>query len=167
MAFVLRAPWDAVPVELARLHVGRAYGMGDAWALAPYGIDDATDALFEHKRVPSETFWLAADNLNALFWGLHDWVHFHNHGPFEDPTSTELQCDLTALCWSWINREALPLSEAQWRSLHDQVVRVHRDRIERQSPQFASSEALALLESAPRVISLAQELPEPASGPWT
>ena len=87
MVFVFRADAPAavgaLPRELASLH---AFGLGlqDEMALAPYAIDDATDLLFEARARPRDALWLAADNLNALFWGLHDWAHSHNHGPFEE-----------------------------------------------------------------------------------
>ncbi len=129
MAFVLREPWDGVPTELAWLHLGRAgaaaVGASDAWVLAPYAIDDATDQLFAHRRPPTETFWLAADNLNALYWALHDWAHFHNHGPFDDRLATELQCDSAALAWLWRNRSAVGLSDARWETLRGQVLANH------------------------------------------
>lgn len=98
MVFVMHTPVDFLPHELARLH---AFGMdlGEARALAPYAIDDATDGLFERRLRPRDVLWLAADNLNALFWGLHDWAHFHNHGPFEQRAWTERQCDTQALAW--------------------------------------------------------------------
>lgn len=87
-----------LPTELARLHAF-GYGLGDELALAPYAIDDATDLLHAHGVPPRDVFWLAASSLDALVWGLHDWVHFHNHGPFDEPALTELQCDLVALAW--------------------------------------------------------------------
>lgn len=98
MVFVMHAPVDWLPHELAALH---AFGMdlGEARALAPYAIDDATDGLHERKVRPRDLLWLAADNLNALFWGLHDWAHFHNHGPFEARAWTERQCDTAAFRW--------------------------------------------------------------------
>ena len=104
MVFVLHGRSDFLPRELARLH---AFGLGlaDEEALAPWGIDDATDGLYAHRVRPRDALWLAADNLNALFWGLHDWAHFHNHGPFEQRAWTELQCDASALAWLWKNRE--------------------------------------------------------------
>ncbi len=100
MVFVFHAPCAFLPRELARLH---AFGLGltDEEALAPWGIDDATDELYAHRVRPRDVMWLAADNLNALFWGLHDWAHFHSHGPFEQRAWTELQCDATALAWLW------------------------------------------------------------------
>lgn len=102
LAFVMRdgsrASALSLPSELARLHAF-GYGLGEELALAPYGIDDATDRLYEHRARPHDVFWLAASSLEALVWGLHDWAHFHNHGPFDEPAMTELQCDLVALAW--------------------------------------------------------------------
>ncbi|MDP9033718.1 MAG: hypothetical protein M3O50_02850 [Myxococcota bacterium] len=102
-----------LPRELARLHAF-GLGLGDDEALAPWAIDAATDQLHARGARPRDLFWLAADNLNALFWGLHDWVHFHNHGPFVERAWTELQCDATALAWLWINRAELPLDGPTW-----------------------------------------------------
>jgi hypothetical protein len=130
MAFVLRAPWAAIPSELAWLHTGRAHaatmGLTDERALAPYAIDDATDLLYAERRPPAETFWLAADNVNALYWALHDWSHFHNHGEFADRPSTELQCDAAALAWLWINRGAVGLPDAHWEALRRGALANHR-----------------------------------------
>lgn len=122
MAFVFREPWSPLPAEHAWLHTGRdqaaALGLPDAaMALAPYALDDATDQLFAHRRAPCDTFWLATDNANALYWSLHDWSHFHNHGDFTDRPSTELQCDAAALVWLWINRGAIGLPDAHWELL--------------------------------------------------
>ena len=100
-----------LPRELARLHA-RGYGLGEEDALAPYAIDDATDLLHEHGDRPYDVFWLAASTLEALVWGLHDWVHFHNHGPFDRPAMTELQCDLVALAWLRGNAERVGLDDA-------------------------------------------------------
>jgi len=120
MVFVFREPVDFLPRELAKLH---AFGLGleDEWALAPYAIDDATDELFARKIRPRDLLWLAADNLNALFWGLHDWSHFHNHGPFEERAWNELQCDAAALFWIWINRAVIDLDDGAWLHLHRAV----------------------------------------------
>jgi len=120
MVFVLRGPCDFLPQELARLH---AVGLGleDEQALAPWGIDDATDRLYERSARPRELLWLAADNLNALFWGLHDWAHFHNHGPFERRAWTELQCDVSALAWLWLNREPIGLPGETWSTLAERA----------------------------------------------
>ena len=136
-AFVLRQAWGAVPTELARLHVGRGYDLGDELCLAPYGIDDATDQLFAHRRPAREVFFLAADNLNALFWALHDWSHFHNHGPFDERTATELQCDAAALAWLWKNRARLPLPDDDWEQLRAAVVALHERRLRDEPPGVA------------------------------
>jgi len=129
MVFVLRpgAPASFLPRELARLH---AFGLGleEEEALAPWAIDDATDGLYARRIRPRDALWLAADNLNALFWGLHDWAHFHNHGPFEQRAWTELQCDATSLAWLWENRADLPLAEAAWDRLRGGVVALSRAR---------------------------------------
>lgn len=121
LAFVFREPFAPLPAEFARLHTGRAQaaalGLTDARCLAPYAIDDATDELYAHRRPPGATFWLAADNANALYWALHDWSHFHNHGSFDDRPSTELQCDLAALCWLWRNLGVIPLPADHWEHL--------------------------------------------------
>ena len=111
LAFVMYEECTFLPRELARLHV-RGYHLHDELALAPYAIDDATDLLYEHRKRPRDVFWLAASTLEALVWGLHDWVHFHNHGPFDDPATTELQCDLVALAWLRLNRERIGLTRA-------------------------------------------------------
>jgi len=109
-----------LPCEIARLH---AFGLGltTEQALAPWAIDDATDALYARRARPRDVLWLAADNLNALFWGLHDWAHFHNHGPFAQRAWTELQCDAAALAWLWANRERVPIGEERWERLRGQV----------------------------------------------
>lgn len=98
-----------LPRELASLHA-KGYGFGgDVWALAPYAIDDATDLLHERRVRPRDVLRLAAPSLPALVWGLHDWAHFHNHGPFDDPPLTELGCDLLALHWLRLERDVLGL----------------------------------------------------------
>jgi hypothetical protein len=130
MVFVLRpgaAPF--LPRELARLH---AFGLGleDEEALAPWAIDDATDGLHAHGVRPGDALWVAADNLNALFWALHDWAHFHNHGPFEQRAWTELQCDASALAWLWANRALVPLQldAAAWDRVRRDVAILSRGR---------------------------------------
>jgi hypothetical protein len=130
MVFVARpGKADFLPRELARVH---AFGLGleEEEALAPWAIDDATDALHALRVRPGDALWLAADNLNALFWGLHDWAHFHNHGPFEQRAWTELQCDASALAWLWGNRHAIPLDEGAWERARAQVVELDRRRFE-------------------------------------
>jgi hypothetical protein len=112
MVFVMYGGAGAfLPRELARIHA-TGWGMGEEEALAPWAIDDATDELYARLARPREVMWLAADNLNALFWGLHDWAHFHNHGPFEQRAWTELQCDVTALVWLWVNRGRIPVDDS-------------------------------------------------------
>ena len=127
MVFILHGRSDFLPRELARLHaVG--LGLADEEALAPWGIDAATDELYAHRVRPRDALWLAADNLNALFWGLHDWAHFHNHGPFEQRAWTELQCDASALAWLWKNRDAIGLASDTWERLRSEVVEQSRGR---------------------------------------
>jgi hypothetical protein len=135
MVFVMHRPVDWLPRELARVH---AFGLGlleeeeeeEEWALAPYAIDDATDELFARRARPRDIFWLAADNLNALYWGLHDWAHFHNHGPFEQRAYNELQCDAAALAWLWQNRDAIGLSASRWERVREEVTELCRARFE-------------------------------------
>ncbi len=122
MVFVARpGAADFLPREPACVH---AFGLGlsDEEALAPWAIDDATDGLHARGVRPRDALWLAADNLNALFWGLHDWAHFHNHGPFEQRAWTELQCDATALAWLWENRAEVPLAPDAWERVRRAVV---------------------------------------------
>jgi hypothetical protein len=139
MVFVVRpGQGEFLPRELARLH---AFGLGltDEEALAPWGIDAATDGLYEQRVRPTDALWLAADNLNALFWGLHDWAHFHNHGPFEQRAWTELQCDAAALAWLWHNRATLPLSDAAWERTRDEVRVLARRRFSEEGLGFDES----------------------------
>ena len=137
MTFVLRdGRADFLPRELARLHVVGC-GLGEEQSLAPYGIDDATDLLFAHRVRPADAMWLAADGLRALVWGLHDWSHFHNHGPFEERAWTELQCDASALVWLWINRDEIPdMSDALWNETRDALAIVCRARFEEEDKRF-------------------------------
>src|SRR5580693_7210249 len=97
-------------------------------ALSPWAIDEATDLLYAHGARPSECFWLAADNINALFWGLHDWAHFHNHGPFVERAWTELQCDVSALAWLWINRRDAELDDCVWDRMRSRAADLSRLR---------------------------------------
>jgi hypothetical protein len=110
LAFVMHEECSFLPRELARLHAF-GYGLDEEFALAPWAIDDATDLLYEKRRRPRDVFWLAANTLEALVWGLHDWAHFHNHGPFEEQAMTELQCDLLALAWLRGNAERIGIDE--------------------------------------------------------
>jgi hypothetical protein len=102
LVFVMHADCTFLPRERAALHA-KGHGFVDEWALAPYAIDDATDLLHERRVRPRDVLWIAAGSLPALVWGLHDWAHFHNHGPFDEPAMTELQCDLLALEWLRLN----------------------------------------------------------------
>jgi hypothetical protein len=129
LVFVLR---DAtkhafLPRELAKLHA-RGYGLDEEQALAPWAIDDATDLLYEHRTPPHDVFWLAAPALDTLVWGLHDWAHFHNHGPFDQPAMTELQCDLLALHWLRRNAQAIGLSDAALRGVAHDLATLSRKR---------------------------------------
>jgi hypothetical protein len=127
MVFVLKTACDFLPCELARLHA-TGLGLEEEEALAPWAIDDATDELYARRARPRDWLWLAADNPNALFWGLHDWAHFHNHGPFEQRAWTELQCDATALAWLWMNRESVRLSAQAWERVREQAAALSRER---------------------------------------
>jgi len=141
MVFVFHAECTFLPRELAALH---ATGMGlvDEWALAPYGIDDATDELYARLVEPASLLWLAADNLNALFWGLHDWAHFHNHGPFEERAWTELQCDSAALAWVRGNRDVIGLDDATLARLEAEVTDLCRKRFVDEAKEVPSLDAL-------------------------
>jgi hypothetical protein len=136
MVFVFReGAGDFLPREKAHLH---AFGLGltEEWALAPYAIDDATDGLHGRRLRPRDVMWLAADNLNALFWGLHDWAHFHNHGAFEERAWTELQCDAAALAWLARNRAAIELDDARWEQARREVEGLCRGRFEAENKPF-------------------------------
>lgn len=129
MLFVMKRDLPFLPRELARLHAP-GLGLVDEWALAPYGIDDATDGFYEHRVSPADALWLAADSVAGLFWGLHDWAHFHSHGSFEQRAWTELQCDATALAWLWLNRRGVGLTDGAWD-------RVRRDVLEIGAARFS------------------------------
>jgi hypothetical protein len=110
----LVAPGSNVPLptEAAALHMPAL--PDDAKVLAPWAIDDATDLFFAAQAPPEEVLTLATDSLRGVFWGLHDWAHFHSHGPFERIAETELQCDVAALVWLWDNRELLATTLAEY-----------------------------------------------------
>jgi hypothetical protein len=129
MVFVMREPCEFLPRELARLHAP-GLGLSGEWALAPYGIDDATDELYARRVAPGSLLWLAAGDLAGLVWGLHDWAHFHNHGTFEQRALTELQCDVAALVWLWLNRSAVGIDDATWERSRREVSDVARARFE-------------------------------------
>ncbi len=117
-----------LPLERARLHAPSFDFQGDPWVLAPWAIDEATDKLFAHRVAGSDVFWLFAPSLRALFWGLHDWVHFHNHGPFDEPAWTELQCDVVAWSWLRLNREAIGLEAKDLAGVRRTLVELSRAR---------------------------------------
>jgi hypothetical protein len=156
MAFVLSRSIAGVPTELARLHVGRAYGLSDEHCVAPYAIDEATDELWRQRIVPADALWLAADNLDALYWGLHDWAHFHNHGDFVERAANELQCDLSALCWLWLNRDEIGLAPREWSDVRESALALHRRRCATDPPGVALDEGW--LRDEPRLCRLAEGL---------
>jgi hypothetical protein len=132
LAFVFHEGVDCtfLPRELAHFHA-KGYGLDDAqWALAPYAIDDATDLLYERRVRPRDVLWLAASSLRALVWGLHDWAHFHNHGPFDEPALTELECDLVALAWLRMNRDVAGLDDADVARVGSDLAMLSRARFE-------------------------------------
>jgi hypothetical protein len=161
MVFVMRAECTFLPREKAALHAFEL-GLHEEWALAPYAIDDATDELYARRVRPSDLFWLAADNINALVWGLHDWAHFHNHGPFTERAWTELQCDASALTWLWINRDAIGIDGSTWERVRSDVAKITCDRF--------AAEAIAFdpeLISAERLIAISSELNRKSGQPDT
>jgi hypothetical protein len=160
MVFVTRrGAADFLPRELAAVH---AFGLGltDELALAPWAIDDATDQLYARRVRPHDALWLAADNLNALFWGLHDWAHFHNHGDFEmhQRAWTELQCDTAALAWLWVNRDVVPLADDAWEALRTSVEALASRRFEEDEEQGSGSRSRSGSASQARSILAAGSL---------
>jgi hypothetical protein len=150
MAFVFRSPVvDFLPRELASLHVAGLAREAE-WALAPYAIDDATDELWARGITPSDVLVLSADRLTALVWGLHDWAHFHNHGPFEQRAQTELQCDAAALVWLAVNEDVLALG-LEWRRVHRELVALSAQRFAEEGlafdPEPLSADRLAALSA--------------------
>jgi hypothetical protein len=133
LVFVMHAECTFLPRELAALHA-KGHDLSGEWALAPYAIDDATDLLYERRVRPRDVLWIAAASLPALVWGLHDWVHFHNHGPFDEPAMTELQCDLVALAWLRLNASRIGVSD-------DDCARVAADLASLSRARFASEGA--------------------------
>jgi hypothetical protein len=127
LVFLMRAECTFLPRELARLHAPWIEDAA-AWSLAPWAIDDATDLLHAQAVRPRDVLSLACANLHQLVWGLHDWAHFHNHGPFVERAWTELQCDVAALSWLRINQDALGLDEGALLAVRDTLVRASRRR---------------------------------------
>lgn len=119
-AFVFRGPTFGLPHEPGELHLPGLLETGSQ-VLAPYAIDDATDGLYEQRLTPSDVFFLAVTRMDALHWGLHDWCHFHNHGPFEQRAWTELGCDRAATRWLQLNAHALGIEAAQRAQLESSV----------------------------------------------
>jgi hypothetical protein len=130
MAFLFHGPeqaWLALPRELASFHAP-SLSRNSEYVLAPYAIDDATDAFYIQNVNPSEQLLLATTTLRGVFWGLHDWCHFHNHGAFEERALTELQCDVTALTWLHANADILECSAEGLQSLATRVIAVSETR---------------------------------------
>lgn len=144
LVFVMHAECSFLPRELAKLHA-KGYGLGDEWALAPYAIDDATDLFYERRVRPRDVLWLAAPSLPALVWGLHDWAHFHNHGPFDEPAMTELACDLVAFGWLRLNAARLGLEAADLDAVREDLVTLTHRRFagEGKTPPFDPAHAFA------------------------
>ncbi len=139
LAFVFREGGaDFLPRELARLHVPRLANEGE-WALAPYAIDDATDQLYAHRIEPARALLLAAGSLTALVWGLHDWAHFHNYGPFEQRALTELQCDASALVWLHANASVIGLVHEEWDVLRRELIELSARRFAEENLAFDRS----------------------------
>ncbi len=143
LVFVMREECTFLPRELARLHAF-GYGLQDELALAPFAIDDATDLLYERRVRPRDVLWLAAPSLAALVWGLHDWAHFHNHGPFTEPALTELQCDLLALSWLRKNRERIGVGEEEVASVAASLAEVSKERFATEGVKPRASDLGAL-----------------------
>lgn len=150
LLFVFEKPCAFLPREHASVHVP---SLEPAWALAPYGIDDATDEFWARRERPSEWLSMYADSVVALFWGLHDWAHFHNHGPFEERAWTELQCDVSALGWLWLNRAAVEIDERAWRSLAEDASTLTASRFRDEGKAFPDEvgRADAVIEMAERI----------------
>ncbi len=129
LGFVMEQPEvDFLPTELAALHLSGVELPEGARMLAPWAIDDATDLLYETRTPPKRAFFLATTSLAALYWGLHDWAHFHSHGPFEERAATELQCDATALTWLEHNRDRLGLGRDALDALRRAVISLSHER---------------------------------------
>ena len=97
---------------------------------------------------PRDLFWLAASSLRALVWGLHDWAHFHNHGPFDEPALTELACDLVALSWLRTNREAVGVDDADLARVALELASLSRSRFEAEEKTAPTADLDGLFASA-------------------
>lgn len=152
MLFVLDAACTLdLPSEAGCLHM-RELG-AEARVLAPWGIDAATDLLFETRTPPEELMTLATDSLRGLFWGLHDWAHFHSHGPFERIAETELQCDVAALIWLWEAREPFGIDVTRYGLVVDDVLAIWAERFRAEARAYqpmATLEYVARRAGVPR-----------------
>jgi hypothetical protein len=155
LVFVFKDGADStfLPRELARFHA-RGYGLDEEWALAPYAIDDATDLLYERRVRPRDLFWLAAPSLRALVWGLHDWAHFHNHGPFDEPAHTELACDLVAIEWLRINRSVAGIDDSDLARVALELAALSRSRFEAEKKPAPATDFETLFSDALRAPAL-------------
>jgi hypothetical protein len=149
LVFVFKDGADStfLPRELARFHA-KGYGLEEQWALAPYAIDDATDLLYERRVRPRDLFWVAASSLRALVWGLHDWAHFHNHGPFDEPALTELACDLVAISWLETNRQVIGVDQADLERVAQELASLSRSRFEAEGRAAPTADLDGLFASA-------------------
>lgn len=149
LVFVFKDDADStfLPRELARFHA-KGYGLEEQWALAPYAIDDATDLLYERRVRPRDLFWVAASSLRALVWGLHDWAHFHNHGPFDEPALTELACDLVAISWLETNRQVIGVDQADLERVAHELASLSRSRFEAEGRAAPTADLDGLFASA-------------------
>jgi hypothetical protein len=149
LVFVFKGGADStfLPRELARFHA-KGYGLDEEWALAPYAIDDATDLLYERRVRPRDLFWVAATSLRSLVWGLHDWAHFHNHGPFDEPALTELACDVVAISWLRVNRDAIGLDDADLARVALELASLSRSRFAAEAKEPPTGDLDGLFASA-------------------
>jgi hypothetical protein len=131
----MRHECDFLPRELARLHA-LGLGLESECVLAPYAIDEGTDQFYARGVRPGELLWLAAADLAGLVWGLHDWSHFHNHGPFDARAMTELQCDAAALVWLLLNLAAIGLDGAAWERARRSLVGIAAGRFAGEGASF-------------------------------
>jgi len=137
MAFVFRgaSPCAFLPHELARLHVP-GLGLADEWALAPYGIDDATDELHARRARRGTRCGSPRRASGRSRGGFTTGRTSTTHGPFTERAWTELQCDAAALAWLWLNRVAVGLGDASWERARGAVVRVAEARFVEEAKPF-------------------------------
>lgn len=149
--FLLDTRVIELPSEPAELHVPAIVRTGTR-CLAPWGIDAATDGLFAQRIPPSSCLALATSSLAGLFWGLHDWFHFHHHGSLFDAAWTELQCDRAAFAWTALNASAIGLDARQLEMLARRVRALGEARFEQTlgAIPHAARHRLAELETRAR-----------------